>query len=85
MTWMANRNGAFEWIGMLNHSGQIGASIQEPVAIHNTAIRFKPLKRVKEIRLMRAGKVINFKQKDGWVECMVPEVKDFEMILCLYK
>lgn len=84
MTRMANRNNAFEWIGMLNHSGQIGASLLQPVAIHNTIIRFKPLKTLKEIRLMRSGTTINFKQANGWVECTVPELADFEMLLCLY-
>jgi hypothetical protein len=84
MTRMANRNGAFEWIGMLNHSGQIGASILEPVEIHHSTIRFKPLKRVKAIRLMRAGISIDFKQKDGWLECTVPAIKDFELLRCLY-
>lgn len=84
MTWLANRNGAFEWIGMLNHSGQIGASLLQPVEIHNTTIRFKPLKPVKEIKLMRSGASISFKQKDGWVECIVPEISDFEMIVCFY-
>ena len=85
MTRMANRNNVFEWIGMLNHSGQIGASLLEPVTIHNTTIRFKPLKPVKEIRLMRASKPLNFKQINGWVECTVQEIADFEMMLCLYK
>jgi hypothetical protein len=85
ITWMANRNGAFEWIGMLNHSGQIGASLLAPVTIHNTVVRFKPLRALKEIKLMRCGKSIDFKQKDGWIECTVPQVNDFEMMLCLYK
>ena len=82
---MANRNGAFEWIGMVNHSGQIGVSLLPPVAIHNTTGRFKPSKPIREIRLMSAGTSVDFKQKDGWVECMVPELNDFEMILCLDK
>jgi len=84
MTWMANRNVAFEWIGMLNNTGQIGTSLQQPVVIHNTTLRFKPLKPVKEIKVMRAGTSIDFKQKDGRVECVVPEVNDFGMIPGLY-
>ncbi|MFC4870796.1 hypothetical protein [Negadavirga shengliensis] len=84
MTHLANRNGAFEWIGMINHSGQIGATLGGPVPIYNTHIRFKPQKSVKEIRLLRSGKSIDFKQVDGWVECRVPELNDFEMVLCLY-
>jgi hypothetical protein len=85
MSHLANRNGAFEWLGLINHSGQIGGSLREPVVIHNTNIRFKPTKPIKSLKLMRSGTPINFKQADGWVECNVPELSDFEMLLCLYK
>ena len=84
MTHLSNRKGAFEWIGFINHSGQIGASLLEPVAIHNTTIRFKPLKPVTEVRLLRSGLPVNFKKIDGWIECTVPKIVDFEMLLCLY-
>lgn len=84
MTRLSNRNGAFEWIGMLNHSGQIGASILEPIAIYNTMVRFKPLKPVKEMKLLRSGTTLSFKQTNGWVEVTVPKLNDYEMILCLY-
>lgn len=85
MTRLANRNNAFEWIGMLNHSGQIGASLLEPVTIHNTTVRFKPLRPVKEIKLLKSKTSVNFKQSNGWVECVVPKVEDFEMLVCLYR
>ena len=62
MTHLANLNGAFEWVGMINHSGFLGNSVREPVTIHNTTIRLRPLKPVKEVRLMRSGKSIPFKQ-----------------------
>lgn len=85
MTHLANLNGAFEWVGMINHSGFMGNSVREPVTIHNTTIRLKPLKPVREIRLMRSGTILKFRQIDGWVECIVPQIGDFEMMLCLYK
>lgn len=85
ITHLANRNGAYEWLGMINHSGQIGGSLREPVTIHNTNIRFKPTKPIKEIKMMRSRTTLNFKQTDGWVECTVPQISDFEMLLCLYK
>jgi hypothetical protein len=78
-------NGAFEWIGMVNHSGQIGQSFREPVTITNTSICFQPVKAVKEIRLMRAGKSLKFKQSGDRIKCIVPEIRDFEMLLCIYK
>ena len=84
MSHMTNRNDAFEWIGMINHSGQVGGSFREPVSIHNINIRFKPMKKVEEIRLMRAGKSVKFTERNGWVECTVPEVGDFEMVVCVY-
>lgn len=85
MSHMANRNNAFEWIGMINHTGQIGGSLHEPVTIHNTTIRFNPMRPVKEIRLMRSAERVAFTEKNGWVECTVPTVKDFEMVVCLYR
>jgi hypothetical protein len=85
MTRMGNRNGAFEWIGMINHSGQVGDVYREPVPICNSLVRFKPLKSVRDIYLVRSGIKPDFKHRDGWIECTVPRVDDFEMILCLYR
>lgn len=85
MTHLVNLNGAFEWIGMINHSGFMGTSVREPVTIHDTYIRFKPQKPVKEVHLLRSGNKVDFKQANGWVECLVPEIGDFEMLLCIYK
>ena len=85
ITHLANLNGAFEWIGMINHSGFMGNSVCEPVTIHNTTIRFKPAKKVREVRLLRTGLKTGFKQiNDGWIECLIPQIYDFEMLLCLY-
>lgn len=85
ITHLSNRNGAYEWLGMINHSGFMGTSVREPVTIYGTTIKFKPQKAVKEIRLLRSGLTASFSQSDGWIECNVPEVRDFEMLLCLYK
>ncbi len=86
MTHLANLNGAFEWVGMINHTGFMGNSVREPVTIHNTTIRLKPLKPVREVKLLRSGINVDFRQvRDGWIECVVPRIGDFEMMLCLYK
>lgn len=82
---MANRNGAFEWIGMINHSGQIGGSYLEPIPVNDISVRFKSAKPVREIWLMRAGKKIKFTEGNGWVDCVVPQVVDFEMLVALYR
>ena len=85
MTRLANLNGAFEWVGMINHSGFLGSSFREPIKIHDTKVRIRALKPVKEVRLLRSDLKIKFTQGSGWVECTVPELNDFEMIMCLYK
>jgi hypothetical protein len=84
MTHLGNREEAFEWIGMINHSGQIGNVFRAPVPVYNITIRFKPLKPVRSIHLVRNGKPLKYKQVDEWIECTVPGVDDYEMILCQY-
>ena len=85
MTHLANRNGKFEWMGMINHSGQMGGSYLEPVPIYNINIRFKPMQPVKKMFLLNSGKPLQFSQKGEWIECIVPQINDFEMLLCLYE
>jgi len=85
MTHLANLNGAFEWVGLINHSGFLGTSFREPVTIHNTTVRLKPLKPVGEVRLIRSGQSIGFTRSGDWIEYVVPQIGDFEMALCLYK
>ena len=81
---LANLNGQYEWIGMINHSGQIGGSYREPASMHNIDIQFKPMKSVKRMFLLNSGATVNFRQKGDWIECTVPQIDDFEMLLCLY-
>ena len=85
ITHLANRNGAFEWLGMINHSGQIGGSLREPVSMRDIRLSFQPAKPVKEIKLVASGRSLPFTQTGGRVECTVPVLNDFEMVLCLYQ
>jgi len=54
---------------------------REPVPMYDIQVRFRPSKPVKEIHLMRSGEKIKFRQNDGWIECNVPKIDDFEIIL----
>ncbi|MBE7169473.1 MAG: hypothetical protein INR73_02725 [Williamsia sp.] len=85
LTHLANRNRAFEWLGLINHSGQLGGSLREPVSMHDIHLGFLPAKPVKEIRLLASGKTVPFVQKGGRVDCTIPVLNDFEMVLCLYQ
>jgi len=85
ITHLHNLNGAFEWVGMINHSGFLANSIREPITIHHVQLRVKPSKKVKSVHLMRANMQVDFKQDNQWIECIVPEIKDFEQIVLLYE
>jgi hypothetical protein len=84
ITHLLNRNKKFEWVGMINHSGFHSTSVREPITIHNTSIRFRPFKPVKEVILLRSGKKVKFENIDGWIHCVIPELSDFELLLCIY-
>ena len=70
---------------LINHSGQIGAAFREPFIIQSTNIRFKPVRSVREIRLLRSGEKVRFRENDGWIKFSVPEIRDFEMALAIYR
>jgi hypothetical protein len=82
---MVNRNGAFEWVGMINHAGQIGPTLGRAVPVHDTMVRLKPSRPPRELLLMRSGESVDFtRDSEGWVEVRVPELNDFEMVVCLF-
>ena len=85
MTHLANLNNQFEWIGMINHSGQMGNSFLEPATMHDINIIFKSQRHVKRMFLLNSGKNIPFKQRGDRIEFNVPLLNDFEMALCLYE
>ena len=84
MTHMVNRNGAFEWVGMINHSGQVGPSFRHPLPV-GFNVKIRPARPVRQAVLMRSGRNVDFRETgDGWVEITVPELLDFEQALFLY-
>lgn len=84
LTHLKNRNNQFEWIGLINHSGHLGTSVREPITIRQTEIRFRPNRKPTRVHLVRAGVDVPFRQEGEWVVCTVPEVREFEMLLCGY-
>ncbi|MDI6400969.1 beta-galactosidase trimerization domain-containing protein [Balneolaceae bacterium ANBcel3] len=82
---MVNRNKAFEWVGMINHTGQMGATFGEHVPLKDIRVRIKPQKPIRNAYLLRSEKAVEgFSEGDGWMRFEVPEVCDFEMLVCVY-
>ncbi len=82
---MAN-NGRFEWIGLVNHSGQIGLNFTQPVPIQNIELSFVQNRKIKEIRLLRSGDVVPTVAKSGGRRTVtVPELMLFEVVVIEYE
>jgi hypothetical protein len=82
---MKNGNGAFEWIGLINLSGQIGGTIGPPIPMTDIEVRFKPSQAVEKLHLLRSGEELTFEQDGEWVICTVPNLDDFEMVVGTYQ
>lgn len=85
LTHLVNRDKAFEWFGMINHSGQVGATLGQPIPVYNATLRFRPQKPLNELLLATSGKKLQWKQIDGLVEVVIPNIGDYEMLVALYK
>jgi len=96
-------DGGFEWVGLVNHSGQNGTAFHKPIPISGIRVRLKARRGVRRVRLLRdpslpvsawpshdgrepkAGEYLKFSVvKDGWVECVVPRLERFEIVLFEY-
>ncbi len=86
VTHRAGQNGKFEWISLFNHSGQRGIALHQPVPISGIHIELNPQKSVKSVRLLKAGRELDFKtEADGRVHIKVPQLNHYEIVLFEYK
>ena len=77
--------GTFEWVGLLNHSGQLVTSIHPPIPIHDVKIQLKTKGRVKQIHSLTDGAVLEPKKAaSGQVEVVLPRLNVFEIVLVEY-
>ncbi len=86
VTRQGHKDGDFEWAGLVNHSGQNGTAFHRAIAIAGVPLRLKAKDKIKSVRLLKAGRQIDFSQNaDGWMECVVPKLERFEIVLCEYE
>ena len=79
-------DGSFEWIGLANHSGQIGTAFHEPIPIRNAELSVRPARAVRNARMLRSGKRLTISPlTNGWVGFTVPELGEFEVVLLEYE
>lgn len=77
--------GTFEWIGLVNHSGQNGTAFHPPVPIDGIRLQLRARRAVQSVRLMKADAEIEFSQSDdGWTTCVIPRLHRLEIVLVRY-
>ncbi len=84
---MVHAGGRFEWIGLVNLSGQKDAAgFFAPIPVRDAVVRLRPRRTVASARLLKAGTGIPVAtEKDGQIRCTVPELGPYEVVLFTYK
>lgn len=85
VTRQISKQGEFEWYGFLNHSGQMGNGIFEPVPIRNINIELKPQKPVRYIESLQTDTHLEFSENKGWVKFQIPELGPYDVLLIHYQ
>ena len=80
LTHFAAQRDDYEWIGMINHSGQLNNSYYTPIPLVNISMSLKTIRKPKSVILVNSGKSINFDYQEGRIKMIIDELKDFEMI-----
>jgi hypothetical protein len=79
-------DGKFEWLGLINHSGQNGTAFHKPIPIRDVVLKLQSKGKIKRVHLLRAQKEVKFSTlEDSWVKCIVPELERFEIVLYEYE
>jgi hypothetical protein len=78
----AHRDGRFEWVSLVNLSGQVDKVLRAPVPLRHARLRLKPKDKRSSVRLLKAGQSLRFElDTEGWLTCVVPEIRNYEVVL----
>ena len=77
-------DGRFEWVALFNHSGQQGKALHSPIPIRDIAIRLRPQKEVKTVRLLQTGAALDLSQDSQGLSVFVPRLDHYEIVLFEY-
>jgi hypothetical protein len=68
-------------IGMNNLSGQIGTAYHKPLPMHNVEVELKTDKPVRNVRLLRSGKIVTASGTDAMTRFSVPVLNEYEVVI----
>jgi hypothetical protein len=85
ITRQADRADRFEWIGLLNHTGQLGNAFHEPVPMRDIYFRFESAGKVKSAKCLQSGESLPVGEtSDGQIEFNLRELGEYEIVLLEY-
>ncbi len=80
-----DRGGRFEWVALINHSGQNGTVYHAPVPVADVSIKLKADAKIKSARCLAGGKTLELSRgRNGSVECVLGKVDAFEIVVFEY-
>jgi len=86
MSHRLDRQGNYEWFGLVNHSGQLGKAFHQPVSLPGFTISFRPVKEVERVSLLGSDKPVQLRTVKGGDVMMRLEGLDFyDILLVEYK
>ncbi len=80
LTHFASQNDDYEWIGMINHTGQLNNSYYAPVPLLNIALTIITDRKPRSVKLVTSGELIDYDYEKDSVKIIIDELNDFEMI-----
>ncbi len=82
-----DRAGAFEWVGLYNHSGHSLHALHAPVPISDIQVQLTPTKKVVRARLLGNDQALTISQRkqDKSISVLVPKLKHYDVVLFEYE
>jgi len=73
---------SFEWVSLINLSGQLDKFLQAPVPFSNIPVRIKPGCKVKSVTSLSNGNKLKFDvNNDGTIAFTIPQLNEWEIVL----
>lgn len=77
--------GGFEWVGLVNVSGQNGTVFHDPIPMTQIPFALQTDRKPRAVRALGAERPLEFVYtEDRWVRCLVPRLASHEIVLIEY-
>ena len=74
----------WQLVSLVNHSGQNGMAFHRPVTMREIEVQVRTNRKVRMVEALRAGVRLDFRQDDGGVHIVLPELKLLETLKLVF-